>query len=255
MKVDVSTYEHPDMWCVEDQMAEDLRDIAVHNKENTEWNAKVRDEIEVQWIWRVDRDYIKCEWNLDWENFKKDVAACMAWALKKAVDLKTIFAKYGLEYTGMSFYTPQFYNYENDSLEIKLKTTEDTNKFDVDKYWLRELIEEYIENVRQESYDWYMSLEPTSIEKVEFDDYCTIWAILKKENIFDNLKQGLEDFMKDWYYKLIRQNSSPIYKVKVYNGKEKWYGLRGVDWPYKDFNWIDCSLDYNTQQLIPIKKA
>ena len=36
LKVDVSTYEHPDMWCVEDQMAEDLRDIMFHNKENIE---------------------------------------------------------------------------------------------------------------------------------------------------------------------------------------------------------------------------
>jgi hypothetical protein len=36
--------------------------------------------------------------------------------------LQEVFARYGLEYTGMSFYTPSAYNYESDSLDIHLKT-------------------------------------------------------------------------------------------------------------------------------------
>jgi len=79
----------------------------------------------------------------------------------------------------MSFYTPQYYNYESDSLEIHLKTMR--SEYNLTKLGLIPGIEEYIEKIRQESYDGYCSFEPTIIDEVGIDDYCTIWAILKNE--------------------------------------------------------------------------
>jgi hypothetical protein len=177
LKVDVSTYENPTMDCVYEQMQYDLDECKDKNK-----------MIEVQGIGKIKIDDIDYDDWLEFENFKIDLGQAMQEALERDVKLadkitlQEVFARYGLEYAGMYFYTPNAYNYESDSLKIRLKVID--WDWSVDKYWLRELIEEYIENVRlepQESYDGYMSLEPTDIDEVGIDDYCTLWAILKKE--------------------------------------------------------------------------
>jgi DNA-directed RNA polymerase subunit N (RpoN/RPB10) len=125
------------------------------------------------------------------------------------------------------------------------------SEYDLKKMWLIPLIEEYIEKIRQESYDGYMSLEPTTIDEVGIDDYCTIRAILQKEWVYDCMAESLQDFVDEWYSELVRQNASPMYKVKVPNGKKRTnYNWDVVD----DYDIKDYALDFDTKTLIPMEK-
>ena len=228
LKVWVSTYENPSMDTVYDQMGYDLDEL----KDD-------QGMIMVQWLWKVKVDDVDCDDWLDFDGFKKDVAEYFETELKQ-VDLKSIFARYGLDYTGISFYTPKYYNYEGDSLDIHLKTLQE--EYDLEKMGLIPFIEEYIENIRQESYDWYCSFEPTTIDKVDVDDYCTLWAILKKEWVYDELKEIMQWCVEEWYSELVWANANPVYEVKVPNEDAKWWYDR------KKFK-----LEYDEKLLVPIE--
>lgn len=226
LKVGVSTYENWSMDTVVEQMENDLNEL-----KDDDW------KIMVQGVWMVEIKEIDCDDNLDFDAFKVSVGKSMQECLEWVCDLKEIFAKYGLEYTGISFFTPQYYNYENDGLDIHLKTMRE--EYDLVSLWLKDLILEYIENVRQESYDWYCSFEPTDFDKVGIDDYCTLWAILKKEGVYDDLKEALQDWVDEWFSEFVRKHSNPTYTVKVPNG---------VKYDRKEF-----TLDYDNKVLIPIE--
>lgn len=234
LKVDVSTYENPSMDCIVDQMEYDLDEC----KDD-------KDMIEVQWLGKVAIKDIEFEDNLDFDKFKEALGRGMQQALELCVvdtDLDTVFRKYGLEYAGMGFYTPKYYNYEWDSLDIHLKTTDNTKFFSVDRYWLRELIMEYIDKVRQESYDWYCSLEPTNLDEVGIDDYCTIRAILKKEWVYDDMKDCLQEFVDEWFSDLVRQYSNQVYMIRT----PIWW-----EPPYERHYY---KLDFDTKTLLIDKK-
>jgi len=62
-----------------------------------------------------------------------------------------MFANYGMKYNGMNFYTPKTYNFESDSLDIRLKLVDDN--WSLEKYKLTELVQEYIDTQRKESCD------------------------------------------------------------------------------------------------------
>lgn len=228
LKVDVSTYENLSMDVVYEQMEQDLDECK--NEDG---------KIMVQWLWMVDIKKIDCDDWLDWDNFKIDTWKMFQQDLE-TVDLKGIFAKYGLEYTGITFYTPSSYNTQVDSVDIHLKTMR--NSYDLEKMGLVPLIEEYIKNVRQESYDGYMSFEPTTIDDVDITDYCTLWAILKKENIFDELKDTMQNSADEWYSDLVWMNSKIKYMVRTPIGWKP---------PYK-LNYF--RLDFDAKSLLPIEE-
>lgn len=257
LKVDVSTYENWSMDTVYEQMGYDLEECRTI-KDGKEMIA-------VQWLGDVEIDEVNCEDWLDFDNFKKELAKSIQDALEYEVEivmkttLKDVFKKYGMEYNGMNFYTPKAYNYENDSLDIRLECID--SDWSIEKYGLRELVEQYIENERQESYDWYMSFEPSKIEDVDWDNYAVLWAILHKEksedqSLWDILNECLQSYVDEWYSELVWANSNPVYEVKVPNGKKK---MRRV-WSYADNNFEvyddwdrkPYKLDFDNKVLVPI---
>lgn len=197
----------------------------------------MRQDLDECWIenffdtWDID------EW-LDFEWFKKDLWEYLQRELESEVDLKTLFEKYDIEYDWMRFYTPQYYNYENDSLDIKLDFKLENDEWLAKHFdWLKELVKEYIEKIRVESYDWYTSFEPSKLDDVKASDYCVIWAILKKEWVFDKLKVALQNCVDKWVSSIYRQNSNPVYLLKD-----------------SDWNWVEHKLDMEKKTFIPYSK-
>lgn len=111
------------------------------------------------------------------------------------VKLTRILKKYWITKKGYSLYKPMYYNFEMDSLDMELECDY------VDwKKEFPELIEDvkyYIDNIRKKSCDGYQSFEPSNIDEVDVDDYCFIRAVLKHENLLDELKQNLEWWIED----------------------------------------------------------
>lgn len=246
MKVSVSTY---DWWPLTDdriweQMKYDLEDIEV------DW------KIQVSGYWDYNPDDVDVEPNLDFDKFKLDLAEYLQGQLEQEVQsimgrsLKDIFADWDIEYEGMHFYTPQYYNFENDALDMRLKCKLDDDEWKKKHIGkLTELVNRYIDEVRMESYDWYMSFEPTSIDDSDWDDYNVIRAILKTEgksgygsrlSLYDILKDCLQDCVDEWVDEIYYQNMDLTYKIRVPNDK--------------DWDWVECKLDYDKKILFPTWK-
>jgi hypothetical protein len=85
----------------------------------------------------------------------------------------------------MSYRSPQYYNYENDELEIHLSEDQleddDLPPRQALNPELEVLVQKYIDEVRIPSYDGYCSFEPTDVNKVDRADYAFLWAVLQKE--------------------------------------------------------------------------
>ncbi len=194
----VSTYENPDMDCVYERMKEELDEI-----------------------WIDSDDYDIDDW-LNFDEFKKDLGERMKEKVEEVVDLKTMFAKYDILYENeASFYTPKAYNYEWDSFDIKLDADEN---WDLHKYWLSELVQKYIDEIRMKSRDWYMSFEPGDIEKVEWDDYCVLRAILTKEWVLEDIREAINWVMQEDLQHIVIDNcENPIY-------------YKYVDWERKELD-------------------
>lgn len=201
LKVNCSTYENPFMDVVVDQYSYDLDEIVVDGK------------VDIEGIWLVDEHLIEIEDGLDFEWFKKSLSKNIQSYMEGIYDLKWIFAKYGLEYTGFSFFTPWCYNYQSDSVDIHLKTM--WEEYDLEKMGLKDLILKYIDEVRTKSYDGYISFEPTDFDKVWIDDYCTIRAILEKEGVREMMAWDLEWFFEEGFDDELWENSNPYYEVRV----------------------------------------
>lgn len=247
LKVDVSTYENPSMDTVFESMENDLDECGLVVDDVFYFETLQIKKITVDGLWLVDVDSIRCEDNLDFDNFKLDIWKSMQMSMETACNLKEIFWKYWLEYGGMYFYTPKAYNYEGDSLELRLKTMREN--YDLVALGLEDLIKQYIDNERQESYDWYCSFEPTNFDEVGIDDYCTLWAILHKERVFDILKNTLQDFVDEWYGELVWWNTSQMYSVPVPNGKTR--TLNGGE-VVNDYDRVDHKLDYDNKILLRV---
>ena len=119
--------------------------------------------------------------------------------IKENDKILNAFKKYGIEFISTSFYTPKAYNFENDSIDIAYKINKDC------KNELENEIQYYIDNIQQKSCDGYMSFEPDTIDKVELDDVCYFWAICKKADILDDLKDIIEsvvEYSYNLYYEL-----------------------------------------------------
>lgn len=150
---------------------------------------------------------VEYDYDVDFDNMKIEFTEMIWNEIDREVNLEEIFSKYWIMYVWNSFYTPKYYNFDNDSydIQLELKPDEDTYWEDfLEKYWLVELVQDYIDNIRVGSYDWYMSFEPSEIEDVVRNDYCTIYAILKKEGIFELLQKIFDDIIMNCYAEDIR---------------------------------------------------
>jgi len=125
--------------------------------------------------------------------------------------IEPIFKKYGVKVGKFSYSRPQFYNYRTDELDLELI---------IEKSYLEDLkpeITQYVNEVRQGSYDGYMSFEPDEVDKVTETDYAYFWAILKRGNMFDEIK---EIFEEDIYAELSDWLSYELYESYL-DGLEK----------------------------------
>lgn len=208
LKKNVSTYT---WWCF------DFDDCLYEN-----WKEDIRyyiEEGQKPYIMKDDKkvylddeaiSHIEYDYDVDFDNLKIWIAETIGSRIAEEINLEEIFAKYWIVYVWNGFYTPKYYNFDNDSYDIQLdlKPDEDTYWEDfLEKYWLVELVEDYIENVRIPSYDWYMSYEPRYIEDVVRDDYCTIRAILQKENVFEKLQEIFDDIVESCDVLYIREEN------------------------------------------------
>lgn len=109
--------------------------------------------------------------------------------------LTKALAKYWIKKIWYDIRKPQFYNFEQDSLDLEYEYEGgDWRKQYPD---LIPYVQQYINEIRQPSRDGYISFEPNIVEKVDKDDSAYIWAILKKENLLDELKSDLEMWIED----------------------------------------------------------
>jgi len=197
------------------------------------------------------------EW-LDFEGLKKDIASYFQDELEKDIlevhwiTMKDFWAKYDIDYEWFHFYTPKEYNFESDSLDIKLQLKIDDEEWK--KKWmpeLKEYIQRYIDDIRVDSYDWYMSFEPNKAEDCEWDDYAVIWAILRKEwkssywnwqSVYQTLEKCMNECVLEWIDSLYWENSNPVYLIRINDD----------DWKF--VKWAKCKLDMDNKAFIPIEK-
>ena len=202
LDVNVSPYENDDMNSMYDAMKNDLDECWIKDFFDT---------------WDLDD-------GLDFDAFKLDVAKYMKRDIEEAIvnaygfDLECMFQNYWIKYNGMKFFTPKEYNFETDTLDIMLELID--QDWSIKKYKLEENIEYYIENILTPSRDWYMSLEPTKYEDIARDDYCVLYAILKKEWVLDLMKETLKDFVDQWYCELVDDNCKDPHYYRFEDGKK-----------------------------------
>ena len=193
-----------------DTVRNDLDEIKTDdNKINVEWIGLVDfDDVE------IDYEYDDDIWDFIIEKFNDNVdTEKLAEALKK----------YGVKFDRLRFYkNPWAYNYAWDSLDM-------VYEYDDDIKWqekypdLIPYVKEYIDNVRVKSYDWYCSFEPTSIDRVEYNDTTLIWAILKKEWIdLEEVGKQIEDWVYDILEACYEYDRSKIYLSKWDDWKNKY---------------------------------
>lgn len=181
-------------------------------------NGKVKVSNKYVDIKEIDCNFTYCDDMV--ENQCKDLSA--------SLDM-TCLDKYGVTVKGYNIRKPQYYNYEQDSLDMEIECT-GWNR--MEQYPdLIPYVQDYIDNVRQKSRDGYCSFEPDKVEKVEKSDYAYIRAVLKKEDMLDNNKYRLEEWIND----IVQNELEYVDKIRYeYNGKN-----------YK--------LDYDNKRLLLLK--
>jgi hypothetical protein len=104
--------------------------------------------------------------SFDWKRYKKDLSEFLDNTCFELEEFKEFLKNEGLKNIHFSFYAPNCYNYTSDSIEISFQISEKTWKKLNKKY--KKQIECYYREVKQKSYDGYISLEPGSPDD---DDY------------------------------------------------------------------------------------
>lgn len=231
LKVCASTYNGnlDDSEWVHDFMTQDLHDIS-----EDKWNVKCK---MLDWTEKVLKEKdLEDDWDINRDIFSKEVisrseseinGSIMMDSDHKFENMKELLTAYGMEFKGYEWFMPKYYNYEHDTLDICYDLVDED--WSLEKYWLTELVQKYIDEVRVESYDWYCSFEPKNIDDVKWNDYCVMWAILQKEWVFDSIKNDLQE-MADYQGYEIYQGAieRQHYYWREDTMPEKW------DWYFSD---------------------
>jgi len=163
------------------------------------------------------------------DDFKKELADQVNCDIKASDKIQKAFKKYGLKYIGTSFWSPREYNFHSDSIDIEFEVTKDKRE------QLKKEIEYYIENIRQKSFDGYISFEPDSFDDVDTDDHCYFWAVCKQAGIIDDLTEILENMVENAYEVYTRLfydqlfnwlDTLPEYKEFIKDQKQKEFNER-----------------------------
>lgn len=216
LRVGMSTYygNLDDSEWICERLKEDLHEISDAQNWREDWNVtcKMLDWTEMTLKEKdIDEDF-----SIDWNEFEKIVIDnCQEdidGSIRQASDNKfeniwELLAAYWMEFKGYDWFMPKYYNYDNDSLDLRFELTD--MDWSLEKYWLTELVQKYIDEVRVESYDWYCSFEPSKIDDVVYNDYCVMWAILQKEWVFDYIQSELQELVDyhwyEWYDEAIKE--------------------------------------------------
>lgn len=238
LKKSVSTYNWPLDFndCIYEMWEEDLEERTQY------WQRYYEKDWKKIYVNQEDLKNVEYDRDVDFEGVKIWIAETIWREIEKTVNLNEVFSKYWITYVWNSFYTPHYYNFDDDSYDITLDYNWDLDWRDfLEEYWLEDLVQKYIDEVRIPSYDWYCSFEPTDLDDVSRDDYCTIRAILQKENVFEDLQQAIDDVIMDWY----------VCDVRLENMKDQKYTIREYtheDWTVSYKRSTDVE-DVNTYDL------
>ena len=211
--VSISSYRWPLQLTdyIDDMICEDLYEISKNNK------VKILNRY-------VDRSKIDYDFT-----FVDNMLENQSLVLTNSLDLSCL-KKYWITINGYEIRKPRFYNFEDDELLINFETSDwDWRKQYPD---LIPFVQEYIDNVRQKSRDGYISFEPDKIEDVEKWDYAYIRAVLKKEDMLDNNKYWLEEWIND----IVEQYYEYVDDVRY------------------EYRWRKFKLDYDNKRLLLCKK-
>lgn len=122
--------------------------------------------------------------------------------------LDKILEKYDIKITNVDFWQPREYNFQNDMMQLDFEYSD--KLLDLVQSTLSSKINQYIVELRQASYDGYMSLEPSDIMEVVEQlqnnrGACfgaILWAIFDLENrhcIIDDMSYLIQDWcFEDW---------------------------------------------------------
>lgn len=239
-----------------DYMSQDLHDISDSDNWRVDWNVKckmldgtemVLKEKDLEDDWNINRDIFREEII---SRFSEDINGSIMMASDhKFQDIKELLAAYWMEFDEWKWYMPQYYNYEHDTFDICYDLTDEN--WSLEKYWLTELVQKYIDEVRVESYDWYCSFEPSKISDVEWNDYCVMWAILQKEWVFDTVAKELQELADyNWYEFYQAAMENPHYEWREDTMPDKWSDFYSTE-RYKRHYFI---LDYDEKYLKEVEE-
>ena len=214
-----------------DYMSQDLHDISDSDDWRVKWNVKCK---MLDWTEKILKEEdLEDDWNINRDTFREEIisrfsedinGSIMMASDHKFQDIKELLAAYWMEFDEWKWYMPQYYNYEHDTFDICYDLVDED--WSLEKYWLTELVKKYIDEVRVESYDWYCSFEPSNIDRVEWNDYCVMRAILQKEWVFDRIKNDLQELADyDWYefYQSAMENPHYYWREDTMPDKWTWY--------------------------------
>lgn len=195
----------------------------------------------------ISRSELDPDFIVDWGEFWKTVATKFKEDIDSSINFKTdyktldeLLNNYWLWVVEYSWYQPKFYNYEHDRVNITIELKDEN--WNLKKYWLEKLAQQYIDEVRIGSYDWYCSFEPDNIDNVKRHDMCVLWVILQKENVFNFIKSELEELIKnnsyEWYNNSIAKK---YYTRRIDTKPELWdkYASDRFELHYYTYNYWD----------------
>ena len=128
--------------------------------------------------------------SFDFEKFKKDFIKEFKKDIFENKKIIQAYKKYGVIFKEFSFFSPKYYNYINDSVDVEFNCKKDCRK-DLEKE-----INIHIKNELTKSYDGYLSLKDDTFEKTELDSYAVLWSIAKKENIIKEIEKLFENIIE-----------------------------------------------------------
>lgn len=148
------------------------------------------------------------------DEYKKGIGEVATGELKDSEVVKAL-AKYGIKFIDAVMFTPKYYNFDSDSIDLNLEADIDKVASKLKK--LKPHLDHYFKEVKQSSYDGFMSLEKDCFDELDLNDgrdyYAILYAILKAEGI------DREDCEQELYEEIVDQAH------EVFSGAFDWQGF------------------------------
>jgi len=126
-----------------------------------------------------------------WDSYIPEIQKAFSREILETHCINMKLTKFGVKIVKVNFHRPREYNFTNDSVDIKLEITKDLRK----KY--QKEIQNYIDNIRQKSYDGYHSYEPSELGEVELDDYAYIHTIFTLADVIEDAEGAFDSAIEN----------------------------------------------------------